>query len=227
MKKDTVTLVTRHKIYNFILENPGTFPGVIGKKLDIPRTTLEYHLRFLEKNDLISFESDGLFHRYYVTEFAGYKNKKILSILRKRTCWEVVLYLLGAGISSQIQLCRELEKNPSTIASSISYLLEQDIIEEMKRSKDNVYETKFKNKIILNTTGREIIYRLKNPREIYDLILVYKKSLSDENSYKNIFIFYNFFESVGTPKTRDYISKVLDNLYENIIQDIFPHPYHC
>lgn len=226
MKSKILSLEVRNKIYNFISDNPGTYPGAIEKKLGIPRTTLDYHLRFLERKNLVNIDSDGLYNRYYITGLTSQTNKKILGVLRKKTHCEIILYLLCTGIASQIQLCKELEKNPSTIASTVSCLIEKDILEEVKKNKDNTFETKYKNKIIRDQKGREIIYRLKNPEEIHNLILTYKSSLLNDNISRSMFNYLKLFASGEVPKKRYCNAKTINN-FESILHDVFPHPYYC
>ena len=56
-------LETRRKIYDFIQKFPGLHVREISRRLEIPFSTLQYHLRFLEKRELVKAKDDGKYIR--------------------------------------------------------------------------------------------------------------------------------------------------------------------
>lgn len=56
---------TRKQIYNFILKYRGLRLREVSRKLKIPMSTLNYHLRYLEKYGLIVINSEEIYERFY------------------------------------------------------------------------------------------------------------------------------------------------------------------
>ena len=56
---------TRNRIHDFISTNPGEHYRAIQTKLQLGNGVLNYHLRVMEKNDLIKAKRDGIYKRYY------------------------------------------------------------------------------------------------------------------------------------------------------------------
>jgi predicted transcriptional regulator len=108
-------LGTRRYIYECILKFPGLHSREISRKLKIAFSTLQYHLRFLEKRELIRGKNDGKYIRYYVSYQLGRREKDILSFLRKKTSCSIILYLLAFVIGSQSEISKSLKKHPTTI----------------------------------------------------------------------------------------------------------------
>jgi len=52
-QKDLMSLKTRKIIYNYILKNPGAHFREISRENNIPLTTINYHLRYLQKYNLL------------------------------------------------------------------------------------------------------------------------------------------------------------------------------
>ena len=56
---------TRNRIHDFISTNPGEHYRAIQTKLQLGNGVLNYHLRLMEKNNLIKPKRDGIYKRYY------------------------------------------------------------------------------------------------------------------------------------------------------------------
>ena len=56
-KEELLKLKIRRQIYQFILKYPGFHFSEISRKLKIPKTTLNYHLSYLEKYGFIVVKS--------------------------------------------------------------------------------------------------------------------------------------------------------------------------
>ena len=52
-KNEIFELETRKRIFNFIKDHPGFHRRELERVLNIPFSTLTYHVRYLEKNELI------------------------------------------------------------------------------------------------------------------------------------------------------------------------------
>ena len=53
VKEEILKLESRKLIYNYILEHPGLHFRELSRELKIPKSTLEYHLSYLKKLELI------------------------------------------------------------------------------------------------------------------------------------------------------------------------------
>jgi len=222
--ENILELETRRKIYNFILKYPGVHVRETTRKISIPKTTLTYHLNYLEKRGLIIGKYDDVYHRFYITNTMGVTNKKILSFLRRETTRNILLVFLSYIGVSRIELSRELEKSPKTIAFHLKRLLDADIIEPAPVGDGIVHRLKHSHVIKRPRIRNEIIYRLKNPKLIYDLFITYRKSLDEETTNKFMAVL-KWISSEGTPKElighNDCIDEVAAAIFE-----VFPHPYH-
>ena len=115
IKKDILELETRRKIYNTILNNPGLHIRKIQRQINIPYTSLKYHLNFLVKRNLISIEEYRNYTRYFIKNNFGNLHKKIISLLRQKTTNDIMIYLLVNICASRIELSKLLNKDDATV----------------------------------------------------------------------------------------------------------------
>lgn len=73
-----LNLEKRRIIHNIILKNPGIHLREIVRKSKIPKSTLKYHIIYLEKQNLIIKKVDRGCSRYFVSNAVGNYEKKIL-----------------------------------------------------------------------------------------------------------------------------------------------------
>lgn len=203
---DILWLEIRRQIFNFILKYPGLHLREISRKLNIPKTTLNYHLKYLEKENFLLAKSDNRYTRYYPTKKVGNNDKEILGLMRQNLPRRIILFLFLYPEHSRGNISEDLEKPLTTISFHLKKLLALNIIEKRR-------------------VGHSYAYRIKNQKEMYNLLISYENSLSDD-------ILGPFLEYVkyvlpdGIPpsyrrrKKKD-IDEIIEALYE-----IFPHPYH-
>jgi len=158
IKEDGSEFKTRNEIYNYILEHPGLHLGELSRRMDIPKSTIGYHLNHLKKRERLVKKSEERYTRYYIANKVGKTDKKILNLLRQTVPREIIIFLLLHPYPSQIKISRNLGKHPTTISFHLKKLMNVDIIETIPN-------------------GNETIYRMKNPQHIYDLLIIYGESL--------------------------------------------------
>jgi len=203
-KEHVLELEIRRLIYNFILKHPGVYLRQISRQLQIPKTTLDYHLRYLNKNNLISDKKDGEYLRYFADEKIGVYEKKVLNIIRKKTYLHIILFLSMYHKSSRQEIAKDLDKSPSTIYSCLKKLLELDIIQD------------FRDKKIVK-------YKLKNEKDIDKVLIKYKNSLLD----KWVVFFFDYLDWIYSNKhILIFLAKYNEKKILQLIEDIFPNPYH-
>jgi len=163
VKEDGSEFKARNEIYNCILEHPGLHLGGLSRKMDIPKSTMNYHLNLLKKRGLLVKKPEEGYTRYYIANKIGKTDKKILHLLRQTVPKEIIIFLLLHRDSSQIKISKNLKKHPTTTSFHLNKLMNIDIIETIPN-------------------GNETIYRIKNPQHISDLLIKYGESLFDDRS---------------------------------------------
>jgi len=201
----------RKDIYNFIKKNPGVHFRKISRSLNIPASTLSYHLGYLVKRDLLSKEFENGYLRFYISQKIGKNDKKLLNILRETVPRNIILYLFLYFESSQKEMIDfaekwknhpskigyHLNKHRTTLGFHLKKLIDEGIIETFNR----------------RNNGSEFHYRLKNQKEICDLIIKYDKSILAD-------AYGRFLKWIDDNNNKDEIDKVTDLFF-----NIFPIPY--
>jgi predicted transcriptional regulator len=160
IKEDTLALETRRTIYAIILKNPGLHEREIARKLKMSLSTLDYHLHYLEKREIVESKKDGRYTRYFASRKMGVQDKRILSLLRQKTPRNIVLFLLLHPRAMHKEICEELKKSPSTISFHIKKLIEAGVIEAI-------------------SIGRGTIYEIINIDRTIDILITYKSTFLD------------------------------------------------
>jgi predicted transcriptional regulator len=154
---DLIDIEIRRRIYNYLLKNPGIHLREISRKLKIPKTTLRYHLIYMEKRTLITTENNSRYCRYFASNMLGKKDRDILNVIRNDSYRNIILIILRVW-SPQKNISKILNKDPSTISIQMKKLEKMGIVEQV--SMDN---------------GR--LYRVKDFGEIIDFLIRNKKTL--------------------------------------------------
>lgn len=191
-------LSSRAVIYNYILKYPGLHRNELSKKINIPYTTLKYHLNYLIKKEILVKKYDGKYVRYYAKNRISEIDKKLLNLLRRETIRKIIMFLDAFPDSSLIEIATCWEKNPRTIAFYMKKLIKIGLIESIPK-------------------GREINYRLGEWGEIYELLISYGNSLFDKKFSE--YVRWRDEHPFGKVDT-------VDSFFE-ILYEIFPHPYHA
>jgi predicted transcriptional regulator len=207
-KEQLLNIESRRKIYNYVAKNPGLHFREVVRDLKIPKSTLNYHMLYLKKHGFLEEHMENGYRRFYSARKMCEMDKRIINVLRQSVPRNIILYLTLFGPSSQTEILKfakkwknhpsklgyHLNKHHTTISFHIKKLVNMDILES---TSEHGYEAK---------------YDLKNPGSIFELMILYEKSLLDEATNR-VLIHYD-------PK--DSIDKFVEIFY-----DIFPNPYCC
>ena len=217
-------LESRKNIYDCILKFPGLHIREISRRLKVPLTTLQYHLRYLEKRELVKGKDDGKYTRFYVSYSFGRKEREILDLLRKKTPRSIIFYLLTFVVCSQIELSKSLNKHPTTIEFHLKKMEKMEIIRQVK-SEYGVIKLDFKPYEIEHIQeGNEVLYSFIDPYMIYDLLIVHKKSLLDDDIFQQMFDYIDYMVSTGVPEKISSPRKAVDELAD-LFWKLFPPPF--
>jgi predicted transcriptional regulator len=150
---------TRRRVYWFVKSNPGLHLRELQRRLNIPLSSLDYHLGYLVHRDLLFRDGDGFYTRYFDEEL-NTKDRTILSILRQRRLREIILVVLSEVKVSYSYLMSSLNIPASTLSLYLKKLVENEIIER-------------------HSVGRETYYTLKDEEKIASLVILYRTSFVD------------------------------------------------
>jgi len=129
-KEDVLDQFVRGQIYGYIKTNPGAHYNQIRRDIDVKNGTLAYHLRVLEKTDLIKSRKEGVRYRafYPVGHKFPKKERFRLTDLQMRV---LKVVKTNQGLT-QKDIAAELHKKPQTINYNIKVLEKAGLV-ELKR----------------------------------------------------------------------------------------------
>lgn len=136
---DPLELETRRRIYQHVQKYPGTHMREIGRDLEIPMGTLEYHLHYLVKADLLTIRQDARYTRYFATGGLSRQEKDVLAVLRQKVPRQIAAHLLLAPESSHGDLLRHFALSASTLSFHLKKLVTTGIVQQEKRGRENLY----------------------------------------------------------------------------------------
>jgi DNA-binding MarR family transcriptional regulator len=216
----------RREIYKFISQNSGLHMRDISRKLNVPFTSLKYHLNYLEKKGLIISRYDGKYSRYFISLEIGEKEKRILNCLRKRTTLHIILWFFIAVQCSQKDISRFLEKHPTTISFHLRKMIQAGIIEQVSIEKGIIHNDTPPITINRPQVSSEKIYVLQDPWMIYDLLIKNKENLSDKEVVTVIIEYVAFIISEGIPKQIQNREDTKESILNSFYGFFFP-PSFC
>jgi len=136
----------RRKIFALIEASPGIHLRELQRILNIPLTTLEYHLSYMTRKKIVFGETEGHHKRYYTKPFDP-EDRKVLAALRQKRMREIVLIVL-ANEKAKYQLLSEcLELSHSTLSSYLKYLVNKNILVKEKIGYENLYTVRDEERV--------------------------------------------------------------------------------
>jgi len=160
-KEKAGELQTRRIIYKYILKHPGLHERELARQLNLPLGTLDYHLYYLKKQELVTTASDGHYTQYYISGKISSKDKKLIATLRHEALRKIIIFLLLENSSYHREICEHLKLARSTTTFHLNKLVELEIINRTQKGRDSVFD-------------------IKDPQHISNLIITYKKSFLDD-----------------------------------------------
>jgi predicted transcriptional regulator len=159
-KEEILENENRRKIYAVIEGSPGIHLRELQRVLNMPLTTMEYHLSYMSRKKIIYSETDTHYKRYYAKPLDD-EDKKVISALRQKRLREIVLLILSNG-KAKYQFMADYLKIPhSTLSFYLKYLVDNGIL--------------LKEKI-----GYETIYTVKDDDKVVKVLIAYKASFLDK-----------------------------------------------
>ena len=145
-KEEILENERRSRIYEFIKKNPGLHLRELQRRLNLPLTSLEYHIDYMVRKNVLFKESGKHYSRYYARHLDD-EDKKILKSLRQKRLREIVIILLQKEKAKYSFLLRILDIPPSTLSFYLKYLIKNKIISKNKIGYENIYTINEKDRI--------------------------------------------------------------------------------
>lgn len=140
--KDQSTLPPNgRRIYEYIVDNPSCHVRKISRELDLAIGDTQYHLKILEKKDLIKSRRVGLFRMYYAVAIFRERQQSILAVLGQEVPRDIILFLIESPGATQIDIARHESLTPPTINWHMSRLIEIGLVSRRKKGKFVKYYT--------------------------------------------------------------------------------------
>jgi len=226
MDNDILELKRRREIYEFISQNSGSHMRDISRKMNVPFTSLKYHLTYLEKKGLVISREDGKYNRYFISQEISEKEKRILNCFRKKTTLYIILWFFIAIQCSQKDLSRFLEKHPTTISFHLRNMKHVGIIEQVPIDNGIIYKNSLPHIIKRPQISSEKIYVLTDPWMIYDLLIKHKENLPEKEIVTGIIEYVEFHISDGIPKQIQNREETINSVVKAFRGVFFP-PSFC
>jgi predicted transcriptional regulator len=149
----------RQRIYQHIKNNPGFHLRELQRRLNIPLSTLDYHLDYMARKNIIERKKDQYYARYYIKPLTKI-DQELIPILRQKRLREIILVLLDQGKASYQTLLKRLAIPSSTLSFYLKQLIQYNVIKR-------------------HHIGREHIFTVTNKEAIMTLLIIYKSSFID------------------------------------------------
>ena len=215
----------RREIYEFISQNPGLHLRDISRRMNIPFSTLKYHLSSLEKRNIVSFEKQGKYERFFVSKKIGEEEKKIIGFLQKKEYLHIILWFYMVVQFSQKELARYMEKHPTTVGFHLRRLRQAGIVKVIPIENGMIVKESLPQTIERKQVSNEKIYVLSDPWLIYDIILKHRKNLVHHFLVDALIYYVEFYIHDGVPKKAQNREEVIDSIVETFTYFFFPPPF--
>jgi len=159
-EKKVLEVDDRRRLYGIVKNYPGIHFREVERKSRLSTGSVQYHLNFLVKQNLIKLEKENNSARYFPKDFLP-ENKKIMAYLRSKSTKNIILFILTNNDCNHEQIVRFVNLSPSTVSWHLKKLEESDIIRFIKK-------------------GRKTFYNiLIDKDEIMKLLITYQESFLD------------------------------------------------
>lgn len=153
-------VVVRRKIYEIVKTSAGCHFREIERRSGLSTGSVQYHLTYLARHNLIKEEKKNNSVRYFPKNF-NTGNKRLLSLLRQKSIRHIILSILLQNNCNHEEIVRQVQLSPSTVSWHLKKLEKEAIISAVKN-------------------GRKTFYKiLIDKEEITALLITYQESFFD------------------------------------------------
>jgi DNA-binding MarR family transcriptional regulator len=135
-KEDVLDQFVRGQIYGYIKTNPGVHYNEIRRGIGVKNGTLSYHLRVLEKTELVKSRREGIRYRaFYPTGMKFPQQERFRMTDLQIKIMDVIQSHEGI---TQKEIARTLDEKPQTINYNIKVLAQAGLIEVLKQGRKTI-----------------------------------------------------------------------------------------
>lgn len=149
----------RRRIYQFVRQHPGLHLRALHRRLEIPLSTLDYHLNYMVRHHILYKETDGNYQRFYTVPLSD-DEKELLPLFRQKWVREILQLVLTHNKLKYQDLLDMLMLPPSTLSLYLSRLVDHSLL-------------------CRHQVGRETIYTLSSEHDIMKHFITYQSSFFD------------------------------------------------
>ena len=129
---EILAVLARRRLYEFVRANPGFHLRELARATDLSITLADYHLRFLEKHELVSSAMDGEYKRFYPRYALGDagarpalsdREKATLGLLRQPVPLRVVSFLMEREAAQHKEILEQVPVSASTLTHHLKKLV--------------------------------------------------------------------------------------------------------
>jgi predicted transcriptional regulator len=169
IEADVLAVKTRRDLFQFVRRNPGYHLREIARALQLSITLADYHLRFLQKHELVSSAMDGEYKRYYPRSVPGDadvrpalsdEEKQILAYLRQPVPLSILSFLMERESASHKEILGSVTVSASTLSHHLKKMHAAGVLSLLERGDRG--------------------YRVTSPKAIARLMATYELATPDQ-----------------------------------------------
>ncbi|SFL12657.1 Helix-turn-helix domain-containing protein [Halogranum rubrum] len=116
----------RNEVFRAITDSPGAYVAAVADETDIPRSTVRYHVRVLEREGLVFSEKIRGKQRHFPSDD---DHPTLTAALADDTVATVMSAVAQTEPATTSELAAELDRAPSTVSHHLSRLEEDELVE--------------------------------------------------------------------------------------------------
>lgn len=116
----------RSTVFGAITDSPGVYVAAVADETDVPRSTVRYHVRVLERAGLVFGEKIRGKQRYFPSHD---DDPALTAALADDVLADVLRTIARVEPASTSELATELDRAPSTVSHHVSRLAEDGLVE--------------------------------------------------------------------------------------------------
>ena len=136
---EALDLDIRRKMYKIISSNPGVNLSTIAAELGVSIPLADYHLYYLEQQEVIAASKLEGYKRYYLRGEHGVEDTRILSLLQQETLLKIVLFLLAHPQSKPKDIRESIQVSPALLTYYLKKLIKAELIAVLPSEEKNKY----------------------------------------------------------------------------------------
>lgn len=161
ISQELLGLASRRRIYDALVGAPGLHFRQLERTLSMAKGTLEYHLRQMERAELLVTREDGRYKAYYPNADLDRRDRDVLYWLRQAMPRRIALEVAHEpGLTFQ-ELAQRLPISKSTLSFHVHKLVGAGVLGGQP-------------------AGRSVAYDCTDPERIKRLVLRYRSSFVDD-----------------------------------------------